>query len=111
MNPGTVARIPPDEYLSAPHGVARGITHVSVNHNTAGIHRIPHRVLGISEDLDLRSVQVSAQGIPRDSGNRDPLIRHTRTQEAVAQAIDDPAVSGLPNPIIQGGIIHIPGIQ
>ena len=110
VDSGSVPGVPADEDLSSPHGIARGIAHIPVDHDPACVHGVPHRVLGVPENLNLRTVQIRSQSISRDSGNGDPFVRHSRSKEPVTQAVDDPAVALLPQHGIQGGIIHIPGI-
>ena len=111
MDSGSVARVSPDENLAAPHGVARRVAHVAVDHDPSGVHGVAHRVLGVAVDLDLGSVQVGSKGISGNPGNRDPFVRHSGSEKPVPQAVDHLAVAVFPKQPIQGGIVHIPGIQ
>ena len=64
-----------------------------MNHNGPGIHSIAHRVLGVAVYLNVRSVEIGAQGISGNSVNGNPAAVHAGGDESLAQAALDPALN------------------
>ena len=62
--PGAVARIVPDKYLTAPHGVPRSVAGAAVDHDASGTHGVAHRVLCIAVYGNRTAAQIGAQRWP-----------------------------------------------
>ena len=89
--PGAVARIVPDKYLAAPHGVPRSVAGAAVDHDASGTHGVAHRVLCIAVYGNRTAAQIGAQRIAGDAVDLQPFAAHTGGDEPLALAGTDTA--------------------
>ena len=86
VDSGPIAGISLNEDLSAPHGVACGIADAAVHHNPAFIHGVPHRILHIAVDGNLRAVEVGSQSVAGDALHGDAHAGHSGSQKPLTAA-------------------------
>ena len=98
--------------LSATHGIACGVPNGAVNHDGPGVHGVAHGVLGVAEDLNVRTVQVRTQGVAGNAVDLQLPAFHARGNEPLAQtALQDRIVLGLPEPFSKLQKVHVRSID